>query len=204
MSVVIRPFRADDVPALRHVCLVTADSGGDATGVYDSDDLMPDLFCEPYLRFFPELAFVLADEDQPVGYVIAAGDTVEFARRYREEWIPRLADRYTPLTAPPASPTEHLLAACHFSPERLVRPEFATYPAHLHIDVLPPYQGRGHGRMLIATLLEALGNRGIAGVHISMLTSNAGARVFYDRVGFSSVDVADADTGITYLIRATS
>ncbi|MGW1607346.1 hypothetical protein ACWCQV_41735, partial [Streptomyces eurythermus] len=30
-------------------------------------------------------------------------------------------------------------------------PELAAYPAHLHIDLLPRWQGRGHGRRLLHT-----------------------------------------------------
>lgn len=187
--------------AMRRICLLTADSGRDATGLYATDELMPDLFCEPYLRFFPELAFVLADDNNPVGYVIAAGDTSDYARRYRAEWIPLLAERYPPLVAPPSTPTEHLLAGCHFAPEKLVRPEFADFPAHLHIDVLPSHQGNGHGRRLVATLIDALRDGGIPGIHITMLTSNTGARAFYARMGFAEIDVVDAEDGLTYLTR---
>ena len=42
-------------------------------------------------------------------------------------------------------------------------PYAEDYPAHLHIDLLPEVQGQGWGRLLIATLVDALRERGVAG-----------------------------------------
>ncbi len=78
-------------------------------------------------------------------------------------------------------------------------PEVAAYPAHLHIDLLPDWQGRGHGRALMRTFLDALRARGVPAVHLSMVTGNTAARAFYDRLGFHEIDVPDADPGVTYL-----
>ena len=33
------------------------------------------------------------------------------------------------------------MVALHYRPERLVWPGLEAYPAHLHIDLLPPFQG---------------------------------------------------------------
>src|SRR5688572_28419130 len=59
-DVTLRPYRPSDAQALRDVCLRTALAGGDATGLYVSDALMPDVFATPYVEFAPDLAFVLA------------------------------------------------------------------------------------------------------------------------------------------------
>jgi ribosomal protein S18 acetylase RimI-like enzyme len=85
-------------------------------------------------------------------------------------------------------------------PERLVIPEVAAYPAHLHIDLLPKYQRAGHGRALVDTLLDALATKGVAAIHLTMLTSNTPARAFYDRLGFHHIPVPDVDV-VTYLGR---
>ncbi len=88
-------------------------------------------------------------------------------------------------------------------PERLVLPEVAAYPAHLHIDLLPPYQGAGHGRALMTTFLTTLATTGVPAVHLTMLTSNTKARAFYDRLGFHPIPVPNAEA-VTYLGRSTS
>ena len=54
-----------DLRAVYDVCVRTADAGGDARGMYSSDDLMPDLFAGPYVFLEPEFAFVL-DDGEPV------------------------------------------------------------------------------------------------------------------------------------------
>ena len=49
-TALIRPYRPADHDAVYDVCVRTADAGGDARGLYHSDDLMPDLFAGPYLH----------------------------------------------------------------------------------------------------------------------------------------------------------
>jgi GNAT superfamily N-acetyltransferase len=60
-----------------------------------------------------------------------------------------------------------------------------TYPAHLHIDLLPELQGQGFGRRLIETLDDALARAGVSGVHLEASAANTGAVAFYPRVGFT-------------------
>ena len=55
----------------------------------------------------------------------------------------------------------------------------------------------------MATMLRALAADGAGAVHVGMLTANAGARRFYDRLGFQEIAVADPGP-LTYLGRATS
>jgi len=67
----------------------------------------------------------------------------------------------------------------------MLLPEVDEYPAHLHIDLLPRLQGQGIGRSLIATLVEALQERGVPGLHLTMDAANTGAAAFYERLGFT-------------------
>jgi len=92
------------------------------------------------------------------------------------------------------------MVALHFHPERMLVPETAGYPAHLHIDLLPDHQGRGHGRALMEAFLAAVAAAGAPGVHLAMLTINVRARDFYDRLGFHEIPVADPGP-LTYLGR---
>jgi ribosomal protein S18 acetylase RimI-like enzyme len=200
-TAVIRPYREADHAAVYDVCLRTADSGGDARGKYHSDDLMPDLFAGPYLFLEPDFAFVLDDGRRAVGYVIGTPDTAAFARAYRERWIPRLAGRYQVPPDPPGNPDEEMLAL-HYRPERMVWPGQQEYPAHLHIDLLPPFQRAGHGRALMETFYAAAAGAGAVGVHVTVSKANTRAIGFYRRLGFRPLQIADpADTTVTYLAR---
>jgi ribosomal protein S18 acetylase RimI-like enzyme len=197
----IRPYRPSDRDAVADICVRTADNGGDSRSLYPDLDLMPSLFALPYAELEPDYAFVLTDADHPVGYVLGAADTPTFAKRFRTEWLPRVADRYPPPTEPPTNPTELMISLLH-NPERLVIPEVAAYPAHLHIDLLPPYQRSGHGRALMTTLMTALAKAGVPALHLTMLTSNTPARAFYDRLDFHHIPVPNVDV-VTYLGRST-
>jgi ribosomal protein S18 acetylase RimI-like enzyme len=198
---VIRPYRETDHAAVYDVCVRTADAGGDARGKYSTDDLMPDLFAGPYIYLEPEFAFVLDDGNRAVGYVIGTPDTAAFARAYRERWMPRLDGRYPVPPDPPASREEELIAL-HYHPERLVRPGLDEYPAHLHIDLLPPFQGAGHGRAMMETFYAAAARAGAAGVHVAVATANTRALGFYARLGFRRLEITEpGETTVTYLGR---
>jgi GNAT superfamily N-acetyltransferase len=195
----IRRYEDGDHDAVYDICVRTADAGGDARGKYRSDDLMPDLFAGPYVFLEPRFAFVLDDGDRAVGYVIGTPDTAAFARAYRQRWIPRLADRYPVPPDPPVTPDDEMLAL-HYRPERLLWPGLGEYPAHLHIDLLPAVQGSGYGRRLIDTFGASVADAGAAGVHVCVVTANTRALGFYDRIGFTRLDVDDPGP-VSYLGR---
>ncbi|WP_333769201.1 GNAT family N-acetyltransferase [Streptomyces sp. IBSBF 2435] len=205
MSPTIRPYRPADLPALYAICLRTAAAGGDASADYPEQDhdLLGAIFAAPYAVLEPEAAFVLDDgHGQAVGYVLGTGDTAGFVKRFRDEWLPTVAGRWPAPDGEPADATGVMASLLH-TPERMVVPALAGYPAHLHIDLLPGFQGAGHGRALITAFLAALAARGVPAVHLGMLSVNVAARAFYDRLGFHEIAVPDAGV-LTYLGRATS
>jgi GNAT superfamily N-acetyltransferase len=186
----IRRYAERDLAAVYDVCVRTADGGGDARGKYRSDDLMPDLFAGPYVFLEPGFAFVLDDGQRAVGYVIGTPQTAAFARAYRDRWIPRLADRYPVPPSPPVTPDDEMLAL-HYRPERMLWPGLASYPAHLHIDVLPPFQHAGYGRKLMERFFTAVAQAGAVGVHVVVVADNVAALGFYHRLGFTTLEVDD-------------
>ncbi len=198
----IRLYRPEDGEAMADICMRTAELGGDARALYEDQALMPNIFALPYAYLAPDLAFVLDDgTGNAVGYVVATADTPRFVKEFRERWLPLVADRHPAPAGEPATRDEMMAALLHW-PERMIVPEIAGYPAHLHIDLLPDYQGRGYGRRLMFTLLDALAKTGSPRVHLGMVTENVKARAFYDRVGFHVLDVPDPGV-LTYLGRAT-
>jgi ribosomal protein S18 acetylase RimI-like enzyme len=193
----IRPYRPADRAAVYDVCVRTADAGGDARGQWSTDDLMPDLFAGPYVDLEPERAFVLEDGGRVVGYVIGTADTPAFVRTWRERWVPVLSQRYPVPPDPPCTAEERMLTLGH-RPERMLLPELAPFPAHLHIDLLPSHQRAGHGRALVDTFRAAVAAAGAPALHLGMVSTNRAARAFYDRLGFTEIAVPDAGD-VTYL-----
>jgi len=193
----IRPYRRDDRDAVFSICLRTAAGGGDATGVYSDDALMPEVFALPYVEFAPDLAFVVDDGNgRALGYVIGVADTRAFVVWWKREWGPAFRTRH-PQPGPPTGRnpgfTEAQLLAAGADPDRMLIAEVDEYPAHLHIDLLPDLQGQGFGRRLIDTLRAALAERGVAAVHLGMDAANTGARAFYDRLGFHELPSSRPD-----------
>lgn len=205
MTRTIRPYRTADLPALYDICLRTGAAGGDASADYPERDrdLLGTLFAAPYAVLEPESVFVVDDgHGQAVGYILGTADTAGFVKRFRDEWLPTVAGRWPAPEGEPATPSEVMASLLH-TPERMVVPALAGYPAHLHIDVLPGFQGAGNGRALMDAFLGSLAARGVPAVHLGMLTENVAARAFYDRLGFHEIAVPDAGV-LTYLGRSTS
>ena len=198
----IRPFRSGDEPALADICLKTADAGADGTGVLEDDELWAEIFVLPYVVRHPDLAFVVeTDDERVVGYIVGAPDTAAFEEWFRTEWWPRHATRWPQPEASPETEPEPQPAAEAARQDGILRyaygrrggaePYGDAYPAHLHIDLLPEAQGRGLGRLLIATLADALRARGVTGLHLVTSADNAGAIAFYPRVGFAPLPSHD-------------
>jgi GNAT superfamily N-acetyltransferase len=199
--VTVRPYRETDRAALYDVCVRTGHEGDDARHLYPDPDVLPSIFAGPYVHLEPDLAFVADDGERAVGYILGAADTVAFVQRYRREWLPALSPRYPPPKEPLLTPSDEMIALMH-QPERMIIPELAAYPAHLHIDLLPTHQRAGHGRTLMTRFLAALADKGVNAVHLGVVTANTSARAFYGRMGFHEIPVTD-QREVTYLGRCT-
>ena len=193
----VRPYRSADRAAVAEICIRTGDAGEDASGKYPDPGVLPAIFALPYVEFEPELAFVVDDDGTAVGYILGTADTAAFVERFRREWLPEVGPRYPPQEGPAKGMVELL-----HHPERMLVPEVADHPAHLHIDILPGHQGTGLGKRLMTEFLTALGRAGVPRVHLGVATANTRARAFYDRMGFREIPVAGAE-GAIYLGRET-
>jgi ribosomal protein S18 acetylase RimI-like enzyme len=200
---IIRGYRPADLDAVYDICVRTAEGGAGAAGMYATDQVIGDIFAAPYVTHDPQHAHVLDDGDgNAVGYILGTADTAAFVRWYRDVWIPETADRMPPPADPPVTPDDDLLAL-HHHPEHMLVPELAGYPAHLHIDLLPDWQGKGWGRGLMTAFLTGMAAAGVARVHLGVLSTNTSARAFYGRLGFHEIAVAGA-APVTYLGIETS
>ncbi|SDB86422.1 Acetyltransferase (GNAT) family protein [Sanguibacter gelidistatuariae] len=201
----IRPARTDDpaeVARLYEICLLTGSDGGDATARTTEPRLLGEIYLGAYLRFAPELAFVVVDPEADaddaasvVGYVIGTADTAAFEATLDREWWPELRARYPLGTFPEGSYDANLVANIHgehhSDPATLDR-----FPAHLHIDLVPRGQGGGNGRRLLTTLFDALRAAGAPGVHLGVSTTNTQATGFYAHIGFQKLSDDGALLGL--------
>lgn len=182
MAFTIRAYHPSDLIALYRVCLQTGDSGSDASALYRDPELLGHVYVGPYALLEPDLAFVLAQDGVPCGYVLGARSSAAFAERCEREWFPVLRARY-PLPAPDDLSMDAAMIRKIHSGHR-VNPELEAYPAHLHIDLLPAAQGGGWGRQFIQTLFDRLRALGVPAVHLGVGARNRRAMGFYEHVGF--------------------
>ena len=195
----VRNYQSGDWEAVYDVCVRTGDRGGDASQSFSEPRIVPDVFAGPYLYLEPDLAFVLDDGERPVGYVIGTADTADFVHRYSHHWLPRLQQSYPAVPTPPFMSNDDFFLFLLHRPERMLVTEvLERHPAHLHIDILPPYQGRGFGRRLIETFTAAAGQAGAPGVHVGVGADNHGAQRFYLKVGFRPIEVQGPSEGVLY------
>ena len=178
----IRPFRLGDEAALAEICVRTADAGQDATGLFRDDLLWADIFVLPYVARHPNVAFVVAGDSGVLGYAVAVPDTRAFEEWFRTEWWPARGARFA---RPGGNPREAAILAYADARGAAADPYAGTYPAHLHIDLLPALQGQGHGRALVERVSAELRDLGVPGLHLVASAGNTAALAFYDRLGFT-------------------
>jgi ribosomal protein S18 acetylase RimI-like enzyme len=187
----IRPYRGSDLEAIYRVCLLTGASGQDASELYVDHKLVGHMFAGPYGVLRPQSALVVEDAGGVGGYIIGAPDTPTFEAELELAWWPTLRAEYPDpvgLRYRDLSPDQRLIRGFHhpqLTPPLITDP----YPAHLHIDLLPRFQGRGLGKTLIDRWLDLMRSSGVKGVHLGVGAANGRATRFYRAYGFHELDI---------------
>jgi ribosomal protein S18 acetylase RimI-like enzyme len=192
---IIRAARAGDEPGAFRVCLETGDHGQDAQALYREDpDALGRIYVGPYLAFETELSLMLEDDQGICGYALAARDSRAFYARYEADWRPRLCERFPAPDGDPRgwTPVQRVYHSYHH-PDYFCPDPYESYPAHLHIDLLPRAQGLGYGRRMIEQVLAMLGRRGCPGTHLGLSALNTRAFGFYQHLGFHELTRASWD-----------
>jgi ribosomal protein S18 acetylase RimI-like enzyme len=191
---VIRRAEPRDTDAAYAVCLHTGDSGRDAAHLYDDPMALGNIYVGPYLKFEPDLSFVLEDAQGVCGYALGALETKSFYKRYLEEWLPELRRKHPAPTSNPApwNKTQQAYQLYHY-PEIFWPEPYEEFPSHLHIDLMERAQRHGLGQEMMHVLLDEMIRKGSPGTHLAMAIDNARAERFYRKLGFHEL-ARTADT----------
>ncbi|HEV2649696.1 MAG TPA: GNAT family N-acetyltransferase [Rhizomicrobium sp.] len=185
----IRPARADDMDALYEICLLTGDAGQDATATFRDPRILGHVFAAPYLALEPESCFVVEDQLGVGGYIVGTRDTAAFERREESEWWPGLRQHIADPGKPRRGMTADERMAYMIHHPILAKPHItAAYPAHLHINCLPRFQGIGLGKTMIDTWLRAMAAAGVKTAHLGVGPRNERGVRFYKTYGFHLVE----------------
>ncbi|CAM5763386.1 N-acetyltransferase GCN5 [Labrys miyagiensis] len=181
----IRRATESDRDAIYDICLKTADNGSDASHLYSDPRLPGFIWAVPYQVLEPDFAFVVDGGAGAMGYVVAAPDTAAFFDRLEREWWPGIRKEIAGFV--PTRPNDARAINLIRHPEGKDPAMLAAYPAHLHINLLPPIQRGGWGRRLIETVTAELSTRGVAGLHLGVSAGNTKVLGFYEKAGFREI-----------------
>lgn len=169
-DVEIRKAQKSDLEAVEYVCRMTAGP------LSCENELVGKIIAKTYSTYYIEEecdnCFVLSSGGRAVGYILSSLDAGVFKRVYRKKYVPQIFA---------LSKKDGILAWLMPIPYMLFK---KSYPAHMHIDLLPDFQGSGNGTRLVETLLEELKRRNIKGVCLCVGADNARAIAFYKKRGF--------------------
>jgi len=159
----------------------------------------------PYCRTEAANSFKAYDSEKNIiaGYILSTLDTINFEKKcislYQNDSEIRNRQflnsnelskeeiaRFNSLYIYPVSKKE--------DPDYKIKIE---YPAHLHIDVHPDYQGKGLGHKLTDTLIAHLKDKKCKGLHLSVGSTNLKGISFYKKYGFTQL-TDNIDDGIYF------
>ncbi|WP_309571673.1 GNAT family N-acetyltransferase [Deinococcus sp.] len=184
----VRQIRPDDVAAVARIAYLTGFFGESAAVYFPDAALFGALWVGPYFGGagaggVGAAGFVAERGGEVLGYIVGAPDHGAY-RRALSGVVARYVTSTLPATATLRS-VPYLLRAGRFpSPHA----DWAAYPAHLHLNLLPGARGLGVGRRLLDAHLGALGGLGVPGVQLSTTTENPAAITLYGRAGFTVLD----------------
>ncbi len=184
-----RPYRAEDRLRVRALAVATAEGGRPSS--FPDPELLADLLTDYYLEDEPGSTLVAEEEGRLLGYLTGCLDTRRYLRRMTLRVAPRAFARA-------------FLRGSFFRPAVLRRlwrdakgarraggyrrRALERYPAHLHVNVAEAGRRSGVGRELVERFCARAAAAKAAGVHLGVLADNAGARAFYERLGFGLLE----------------
>lgn len=169
----VRPYEGKDQPAVQGVCLATGPA--DANQPKTRARLLA-CFCDYYIEKEPHNCFVLADDsDTAVGYILCAENFDRYYAVFCKEYVSR---------ARQGGWLNGIAARFVTVPQRFYA---KRYPAHLHIDILPAYQRKGWGTVLMDTLTNHLRAKEIPAIMLVVGAGNKKAINFYKKYGFTVI-----------------
>jgi len=182
---VLRPVHADDLEQIYRISRVTGDAGRDASELHRDGKLIGHVYSAPYVSLCPETAFVAEDSQGVAGYIVGAFDTAAFEERLEREWWPSLRKIYTNPQGDPSSwNADEKYAASIHHPSYVPAAIVETFPAHIHMNLLPRLQGQGVGTALLNRWLKNAREAGVTAVHLGASPDNHGALRFWGSRGF--------------------
>ena len=194
----IRLATLADESRLYEICVLTGDSGKDATGIFQQPNLLGEIWVGPYLHLSPDYCFVVDDNTQAVGYCIATLDSTSFETVAAALWWPAKQAIYTKPDIALKDFWSRDERLTHLIHNPLTSPaEFLEeFPSHAHINLVAEMQGKGWGKKLMNTMENSLREAGSPGVHLILSSKNLNALAFYQAIGYHMIFEREGEIGV--------
>ncbi|MBQ4104658.1 MAG: GNAT family N-acetyltransferase [Clostridia bacterium] len=183
----IRKAKKSDLERVMYVCRMTAGNlsiRDEAIGKINGLT-----YAAYYIEHEADNCFVLCDGEVVVGYIICSTDEKNFRKAFYKDYIKKIAE---------INKSEARKVLFIPIPYMLLK---GFFPSHLHINLLPDYQGKGYGTQMINTLLSELKKKGIKSVMLLADAENTGAIKFYENNDFKKFVTAFGGVGMYKKLR---
>ncbi|MHA1358908.1 MAG: GNAT family N-acetyltransferase [Candidatus Helarchaeota archaeon] len=164
--------------------------GEDATGHFQDKKLFGLLFCLYYPRYETDHCWVAEDDGKIVGYILGTPNSKRQSRLFLAKMGWRILFRA--LIVAPLCYHHDFKLVLHFLRLPRTFPEIdveTEYPAHLHIDILEPYQRRGIGSRLMQEFEAHMRALHVKGIHLGTSEGNYKAVPFYKKWGYKIIHI---------------
>lgn len=141
----IRGVEVDDMADVYRICAEVSALGDSAPQRLSAPDLAGDVFVGPYVARDPQLSWVVAEGRAIHGYIAATDDTSAF-----DTWrTRRMHAKYSALHLSSLTGADARYGRWVHTPPGDPWLSSRSFPAELHMKLLPSAQGGGWGRRLI-------------------------------------------------------
>jgi len=195
--ITIRPFQSNDEAAIREITYRTGFHGEDLSGrnYFDDRQLFFLIFIYYYTRFEQDHCFVAETRDNPstvIGFICGSPDSKKHTGKFKKEIPWRVGLRVLTYTSWRYPRTIGTLIGLNYQRQALLnlnytKQTFSEYPGHLHINVLPEFQGLGIGSSLIKAFEADMQEMEVRGIHLTTSNKNFKAVPFYKKMGFGII-----------------
>lgn len=192
----IRQAKSRDIDALYRISVETGHHGRNARQLYADPQMMGHIYAAPYLMFEPDLAHVLTCDDHVVGFCVGTSDTTMFETKLEIDWWPSLRNKYRKpdekmrLSWSADERRSEMIHVPEITPKQITR----TFPAHIHMNLLPIVQGQGFGVKMFQKWSHDAAHSGITRIHIGANAKNTRALHFWRNQGFTDIDIPNTRT----------
>lgn len=188
MNVNIRPYKAEDRPALRALCCDVADRGGPIENFFPDREVAADLLTKYYTDWEPQSSFVALCDGRMVGYINGCMDNRRYGLVMFWLLVPSILIKAFKRGIFFRREICQMAGVMLKNWRRIFvwrKKDFHSYQGHLHIGIAEDFRNQKVGRNLLKTLVDYALEAGIAQLEASVHDANKAAGVFFEAQGFA-------------------